>query len=264
MEMKYAAGFAGAGHMGRILAAAVISAGGKTAVTCRTPEHGRQAAEALDCSYAGIEEILKNSRFVFLGMRPQDLEHFAEEHRVPIGSFRGTFVSMLAGVSIARLKRVLGAEQRIIRIMPNTPSAVGKGLVFCTPGEKAAPEETAELMRLLGGCGMVEVIPEEEMDAVSVLAGCGPAYVYAYGDALAKAGERIGLGKEAAVRYAAQMMLGSAQMMLETQKTPEELKQEVCSPGGTTIEGVRVLQDGGLGLLVEKAVEASFRKTKGM
>ena len=136
--------------------------------------------------------------------------------------------------------------------------------MFCTPGRSAAPEITAELMRLLQGCGLVELIPEEQMDAVSVIAGCGPAYVYAYGAALAKAGEAIGLGRKAAQRYAAQMMLGSAQMMLETEKTPEELKNEVCSPGGTTIEGVRVLENGGLEALAGAAVAASFRRTRGL
>ena len=125
MEKNYTAGFAGAGHMGRILAAAVIRAGGKTAVTCRTPEHGRRAAEALGCSYAAVEEILRDSRFVFLGMRPQDLEAFAAEYREQIAASDSVFVSMLAGVSIARLQDVLGSDRRIIRIMPNTPSAVG-------------------------------------------------------------------------------------------------------------------------------------------
>lgn len=261
---KYKAGFAGAGHMGKILAKAAAKTGEPLALSCKTKEHGLEAAKEVGCAFAGIPELLEASEFLFLGMRPQNLSEFISDCREEIEKASCVFVSMLAGVSLSRLTDAFGPDKKIIRIMPNTPCSVGRGLIFAVAGTGISENEKKELERLLASCGSLCWIEEKDMDAVSVLGGCGPAYFYAYADAVAKAGEKMGLTKDAAIEYAAKTMLGSAAMILETGKTPGELKEEVCSPGGTTIEGVRVLEEGNLSGLAVAALDASLRKTRGM
>lgn len=261
---RYKAGFAGAGHMGKILAGAVSDTGDPLTVSCRTKEHAEKAAEELGCSVSENKELLENSDYCFLGMRPQDFEAFLKENKETVKASDCIYISMLAGTPLERLKKLLGEDKKVIRIMPNTPCSVGKGLIFCAAGDEVSTEEKRELERMLKSCGKLEWIDEKDMDAVSVLGGCGPAYVYAYAEALSKAGESMGLTAEDSAHYAALVLLGSAHMILETGKTPEELKKEVCSPGGTTIEGVKVLDLGNLEGLTEKALQASYKKTKGM
>ena len=177
----------------------------------------------------------------------------------------GRFVlcSMAAGLSIARIQEMAGGDYPVIRIMPNTPASVGAGMIqYCTSNVTA--EEEAEFLKLMAPAGRLDAVPESLIDAASCVSGCGPAWVYQFIEALADGGVACGLPRAKAQEYAAQMVLGSAKMVLESGQHPGALKDAVCSPGGSTIQGVRVLEEKGLRGAVIDAVLAAYDKTKEM
>ena len=262
---KYEAGFIGAGSMGGALATAAIEAvgGGKVAVACSTPERSAAAAERLGCAAESPEVILRESRYVFLGVKPQAIEGLTQSLAEAIHGSGAVFVSMLAGVALERLEALLGEDgKRIIRIMPNTPCAVDKGLILLAANQRVTAEELAGFRALMAPAGLLDELPEHLIDAASALSGCGPAYACLFLEGLADGAVACGLPRDKALRYAAQMLLGSAELVLASGKHPGQLKDEVCSPGGSTIQGVRALEAGGFRGLCMEAVDAAFRKTK--
>ncbi len=170
-------------------------------------------------------------------------------------------VSMLAGVDMQRLSDALQIELPIIRIMPNTPVAVGKGMILYDRNGAATDEQTAGFLNGLSQAGCLDRIPERLIDAAGSLSGCGPAFVYLFAEALADGAVECGVPREKAMLYAAQTLLGSAAMLLESGKHPGELKDAVCSPGGTTIAGVHALERGGLRAAAMDAVLEAYLKT---
>ena len=262
---KYEAGFIGAGSMGGALAAAAIKAvgGEQVAVSCSAPERSAAAAERLGCTAETPEVILRESRYVFLGVKPQVIEKVTQSLANSIRESNAVFVSMLAGVDLARLEALLGeANKRIIRIMPNTPCAVGQGLILLAANQRVTAEELAGFKTLMAPAGLLDELPERLIDAASAVSGCGPAYAYLFLEGLADGAVACGLPRDKAIHYAAQMLLGSAELVLASGKHPGQLKDEVCSPGGSTIQGVRALEAGGFRGLCMEAVDAAFRKTK--
>ena len=259
----YEAGFIGAGSMGGALAQAAAKAVGAENIilTCKTRAHTLAAAERLGCASGTVEEIVKNSRFVFLGVKPQMLAEAAEALRVPLADADCVLVSMLAGVSLAKLEAAFPGT-RILRIMPNTPCAVGSGMLLLCRGSLASERDAEEFRVLMARAGRIDEIPERLMDAASAVAGCGPAFAYMFVQALADGGVACGLPRAKAAEYAAQMLLGSAQMVLESGAHPEKLKDDVCSPGGSTIAGVQALENAAFRAACMNAVEAAFEKTK--
>ena len=145
--------------------------------------------------------------------------------------------------------------------MPNTPVSVGAGMVLYTANSLTTKSELAEFTSALELAGETDEISEEEMDAASVISGCAPAFVFMFMKALADAGVRIGLDEKKSLFYAGQTLLGAAKLAIETGKAPDQLKTEVCSPGGTTIEGVKSLAADGLEKVVSRAVSASYQRT---
>ena len=161
--------------------------------------------------------------------------------RVPI------LVTMAASLTCERIQDILDMDCPVIRMMPNTPAAIGAGVIqYCGLG--VTIEELDSFAALLAPAGLVDPVPEGLIDAASALSGCGPAFAYLFIEALADGGVACGLPRDKALSYAAQMAEGAARMVLESGKHPGELKDAVCSPGGTTIQGVRVLEERG-GLL---------------
>lgn len=262
--MKYKAGFIGAGNMGGALAlAAAKKVGGEQiAVACTTAERSLAAAKRLGCTADTAENILGSSRYAFLGVKPQMLAGVVESLCEEVAASESIFVSMLAGVSLNKLASLLGAEKKIIRIMPNTPCTVGRGLILCCANENVTAQEFAEFKDLMEKAGMLDEIPEHLIDAASAVSGCGPAYAYMMIEALADGGVKCGLPRAKAIRYAAEMLRGSAELVLQSGKHPELLKDEVCSPGGSTIAGVAALERSGLRNACIEAVEAAYERTK--
>ena len=261
---KYEAGFIGAGSMGGALAQAAVktAGGGRVAVACSTPEHSEEAAARLGCAAETAETILWESRFVFLGVKPQMIAGVVKKLAGDIAGSDAIFVSMLAGTSLERLTELLGADKKIIRIMPNTPCAVGQGLTLVAPNDRVTAEELADFKALLSASGLLDDLPEHLIDAASAVSGCGPAYAYLFMEALADGAVKCGVPRAKAMRYAAQMLLGSASLTLESGHHPGALKDAVCSPGGSTIAGVAALEDRGFRGAAIAAVEAAYRRTE--
>ena len=261
---RYEAGFIGAGNMGGALAlAAAKKAGGeRIAVSCSTAERSAEAARRLGCTVETPWKILADSRFVFLGVKPQMIVGVVESLRADILASEGVFVSMLAGVSLEKLALLLGADKKIIRIMPNTPCAVGKGLILYAANDRVSEDELCAFRELMAHAGALDELGEHLIDAASAVSGCGPAYACLFIEALADGGVKNGLPRAKAQRYAAQMLLGSAEMVLRGGKHPGALKDEVCSPGGSTIAGVAALEARGFRAACIEAVDAAVEKTK--
>ena len=261
---SYEAGFIGAGNMGGALAVAAVKqvGGARVAVTCSTPEHTASTAARLDCRPETAEKILANSRFVFLGVKPQAVSGVLAGLTEAVASSEAVLVSMLAGVTLERLADLLGADKKIIRIMPNTPCTVEEGLILYAANDRVSGEELDAFRGLMRAAGVLDELPEHLIDAASAVSGCGPAYAYLFIEALADGGVKCGLPRSKAIRYAAQMLRGSAALVLQSGKHPELLKDEVCSPGGSTMAGVAALEDRGFRGACIAAVEAACKRTK--
>ena len=259
---KYMVGFIGAGNMGGALAAAACKSVEPRQVIVADRDETKTAALANTCGCAvgDNETVVQNSRFVFLAVKPQMLSAVAAELK-PLLTERVVIVSMLAGVTTERLAAELG-ELPIIRIMPNTPAAIGEGMILYTANAAVSDEEKAAFIHLLSAAGQLDEIPEALIDAGSAVSGCGPAFVYLFVEALADAGVQCGLPRDKALQYAAQTVCGAGRMAVVDGRHPAALKDAVCSPGGSTIEGVHALEDGAFRGIVMNAVEASFERTK--
>ncbi len=258
-------GFIGCGNMGSAIARAVCKSCDPSQVILanRTPEKAAVLARELGCR-TGSNADAARCRWVFLGVKPQMMaDMLADAAPVLAENSRPILVSMAAGLTLARLQEMAGSAYPVVRIMPNTPCAIGAGVIqYCQQG--LTPDEEAELVQMLAPAGLVDALPENLMDAASSVSGCGPAFVYQIIEALADGGVAAGLPRDKALAYAAQMMAGSARMVLESGQHPGALKDAVCSPGGSTIQGVRVLEERAVRGAVMDAVLAAFGKNADM
>lgn len=258
-------GFIGTGNMGSAIARAAASSGRAAAILLanRTPAKAERLAKELSCAQVSTnEEIAGRCGLIFLGVKPQMMAGVLEEIAPILARRPDRFVlaTMAAGLSCARIRELVGVDCPVIRLMPNTPAAIGAGVVqYC--GLEAAPEELDAFAALLAPAGLVDPVPENLIDAASAVSGCGPAYAYLFIEALADGGVACGLPRDKAMAYAAQMAAGAARMVLESGSHPGALKDAVCSPGGTTIQGVRTLEERGFRAAAMDAVIAAYEKT---
>ena len=167
-----------------------------------------------------------------------------------------------AGVTLDQLARALGHDRKIVRAMPNTPSLVNAGMTSVTPNALVTSEDVADVLNIFRCFGEAEVIAEPMIHPVVGVSGSAPAYVFMFIEAMADAAVLGGMPRAQAYKFAAQAVMGSAKMVLETGKHPGELKDMVCSPGGTTIEAVRVLEDRGFRSAVIEAMEKCMEKSE--
>lgn len=255
--LRYDAGFIGAGNMGGALLAAVKKETEKLAVY----DKDEQKAAAFGADLREPAALAAESRFVFLGVKPWLVQEVCAGIRDALAP-ETVVVSMAAGVELERLRAWLGTD-RVIRIMPNTPAAVGAGLILYTPAAGVTAADEAAFLELMRFAGAADRLDEKLMDAGMAVSGCGPAYVYMFCEAMADGAVRCGLPRDKAQRYAAQTLLGAARMLLESDRHPGALKDAVCSPGGTTIEGVLALERAGFRAAVAEAVIEAYEKTRG-
>ncbi len=254
-------GFIGAGNMGTALArAAAKYKGAEIYISDIDTEKARAAAILLGASYSENIEIARICDYIFLAVKPKFIRGVAEELTPYIKGRDASIVSMAAGVAIKAIEEVCGSDVKIIRIMPNTPVAVGSGIIL-TAANACGADKLEEFSRVMAGAGHIELLDESLIDAGTALSGCSPAFVYMFIDALAKGGAEAGLPPEMALTHAAKTLIGAATLLLSGNKTPEELRIAVCSPGGSTIEGVHVLENEGLEETVKKAVLTSYKRT---
>ena len=259
-------GFIGCGNMGGALATALsrVVGGEHLLLANRTPEKARALAEALGARACDNARAAAESDFLFLGVKPVMMADMLAGIRDALASRKApcVLVTMAAGLTIARIREMAGVDFPIIRINPNTPSAVGKGLVmYCAEGLDNDDSRMVCFKMAMAGAGLLDAVEGRLMDAGSAVAGCGPAFAALMIEALADGGVACGLPRAKAQMYAAQMMLGTAALALETGRHPGQLKDAVCSPGGTTIQGVRALEAGGFRSAAFEAVIAAYEKT---
>ncbi len=255
-------GFIGCGNMGSALCSAIIANGGVSLYISDT--NSKKLGEV--CAQLGAKastsvEIASTCDFIFLAVKPNIVPLVAEEIKSSVHS-TSTIVSMAAGVSIASLSSYFGEDKKIIRIMPNTPVALGRGVVLYCASSAVTNGDEAAFTDIMSAVGTLDKISESLIDAASAVSGCGPAFVYMFIEALADGGVACGLPRDKAMLYACETLKGAAEMVLVTKKHPGQLKDEVCSPGGSTIEGVHALEDGAFRSTVSEAVIAAYEKTK--
>lgn len=264
--MSYTFGFIGAGNMGGALAKAACNwRADEVLLTDHNLELAVGLAEQLDCDVAmDNSAVAREARFILLGVKPQYMADVLAEIAPVLQARQDRFVvvSMAAGLSLNRLVDMLGFRVPLIRIMPNTSVAVGQGMVLyaACPGVEIA--EVEEFCEKMSAAGRFDPLPEGLIDAGGSVSGCGPAFVYQFIEALADGGVACGLPRQKAQEYAAQTLLGAAQMLLESGEHPGKLKDDVCSPGGSTIVGVHALKQGGFDAAVMNAVLAAYQKNK--
>jgi len=207
--------------------------------------------------------VAKESEILFLSVKPQYYEAVISEIKNILTSNQ-IVITIAPGKTLAWLSNLLGDNVKIIRTMPNTPALVGEGITGVCKNELVSDEEFTYALSLLSSFGLAEAVPESLMDAVVSVSGSSPAYVFMFIEAMADAAVADGMPRDKAYKFAAQAVLGSAKMVLETGKHPGELKDMVCSPGGTTIEAVRVLEEKGFRSSIMEAMKACTSKAKGL
>lgn len=259
----YKFGFIGAGNMGGALARAVGGKESSVFIADKDEQKARGIAGELGCQYGSAESAAENCRYIFLGVKPQTVSQLAEQISGILSSRqdRFTIISMIAGLSMGSLSEILGGEYPVIRIMPNTPASVGEGMILYVPNSMVTQEELEEFLTAMSGAGRLDRTDESLIAAAGALSGCGPAFVYMFIEAMADACVRYGVPRAKALMYAEQTILGSAKLALESGRHPGQLKDDVCSPGGTTIEGVYALENAGFRAAVMDAVSAACKKT---
>lgn len=205
--------------------------------------------------------VVSSCDLLILAVKPQMASEVLSETASAF-SADTLLVSILAGVDTATLESFFDGSPRVVRAMPNTPALLGAAATALCSGRFAGPDDLALVTRLFESVGVVRVVAEKEMDAVTGLSGSGPAYVYTMIEALADGGVEQGLPRDIALTLAAQTVLGAARMVLEDGEHPAVLRDRVCSPGGTTIAGVKALEEGGVRAALMDAVARAARRSK--
>ena len=263
--MKKTIGFLGAGQMATALALGFLKAG----VADKNKLFASDAVAASAKRFAAVTgaticksnaELLAQVDVLFLSVKPQQMGGVLREISADAKP-KTLFVTIAAGLPIAFYAEQLGDKAKIIRVMPNTPCLVAKGVCAFAASDAVSQAELAAVKTLLETVGMAEQVPEKQLDAVTGLSGSGPAFVCMIIEAMSDAGVRMGLPRETATRFAAQTLFGTADMVLQTGEHPAVLKDRVTSPAGTTIAGVQALEEHGLRAAMMAAVEAATKRS---
>jgi pyrroline-5-carboxylate reductase len=258
-------GFIGAGKMATALVKGMIRAGMATQqnISASDPVDTARAAMATATGVSVTDSnarVAHKSDVLVLAVKPQSMAHVLM-HLRPVVTPAHLVISIAAGVSLKTLAAGLGEERRLIRVMPNTPALVGEGAAAYCLGPHAIPQDEAIVKACLSSVGRAFAVPESLLDAVTGLSGSGPAFVAVIIEALADGGVRVGLPRDVALALATQTVLGSARLLLETGQHPATLKDQVASPGGTTIAGLHALERGGLRAALIDAVQAATQRS---
>lgn len=267
MTIDRTVGFVGAGAIGEalikglVLTARVVDAARVIAADVRADHLTALGKRYGIRTSAHNQDVAAEADALVLCVKPQTMDAVLREIAGRVR--RETLVvSVAAGVPIAAIERRLGREARVVRVMPNTPALVGAGATALAAGASATADDLALARRIFDAVGATVVLEEAALDAVTGLSGSGPAYVFLIIEALADAGVKVGLARRDAQSLAAQTVLGSAKLLIETGEHPGQLKDQVCSPGGTAIAGIATLEAGGLRTTLINAVEAATRRSR--
>ena len=257
--MKY--GFIGCGNMGGAIARALSKA--TPDIFLSDPSDRTAAfAEELGCSYGDNITAAECCDRLFLAVKPQIMEKALSPIAPVLRERKPLIITIAAGIAISRIQEIIGAPLPIIRIMPNTPVMLGKGMILYCRNELVTDEMLDSFLDDMRYAGILDNIPEHLIDAGSAVSGCGPAYMYMFIEAMADGAVACGIPRDKAITYAAATMAGAAEMVLQTGTHPGALKDAVCSPGGSTIAGVKALEEKGFRGAVMDCVSAAYTRTK--
>lgn len=259
--------FLGCGSMNEAILAGLLEAGtdpGDVVATVRRAERASELAERYPgiTAIAGEEEpdnnkqATKGSAVVILGVKPVGIADLAREIG-PALSPDAVVVSVAAAVSIAQLEAALPAGQPVIRTMPNTPAKLGRGVVSVSPGTHCTPEQLRKVKDILQGAGTVVEVPEAQVDALSAISGSGPAYAFYLAEAMASAGEELGLDRELSLLLARETVAGAGFMLAEPGADPSALRKAVTSPNGTTERAIATFDEQGIPAIIAAGAKAA-------
>ena len=257
--MKY--GFIGCGNMGGAIAKALRRQTGDIMIADPSPA-AKAFAETLGAVYTDNKTLAASCDRIFLAVKPHLMKGMLEPLQEILAEKKPLLITMAAGLEIAQIRSFAGCEIPIIRIMPNTPVSLGKGMIqYCRNG-LVADDVLSDWLTDMQFCGRLDALEERLIDAASALSGSGPAYMYLFIEALADGAVACGIPRAKAYEYAAMTMAGAAEMVLTSGQHPGALKDAVCSPGGSTIAGVRVLEEQGFRGAAMDCIIAAFAKNK--
>lgn len=261
-------GFIGSGNMAQAMISGIIGSGlilpKEIIASAASQETLDQVEEKFNINVSlDNKEVASKSEILVLSVKPQFYEMVIEEISSSV-SDKTIIVTIAPGYTLEKIEKLFGKDTKVVRTMPNTPSMVGEGMTALCANHLIDEEEKARVKEIMEGFGKGEYVPEYMMDAVIAVSGSSPAYVYMFIEALADGAVLLGMNRKEAYKFAAQSVMGSAKMVLETGRHPGDLKDMVCSPAGTTIEAVRVLEEEGLRNAVIKGMVACADKSKTM
>ncbi len=263
---RFQVGFIGGGNMATALIKGFVAAGvcraGEIIVADVDAAKRRALARRLGVVASGDNgAVVRGARVVVLAVKPQMMAAVLAELRPAVA--RQCFVSIAAGWPTARLELGLGGAARVVRVMPNTPALLGKGMAVAVRGRHSTAADEKRVLRLMRTVGRARAVGDERLlDAVTGLSGSGPAYVYLFAEALIAGGVAVGLAPEVARELALQTLTGAAAMLQESGESPADLRAQVTSPGGTTLAGLTELERRGFGAAVHAAVVAATRRAQ--
>lgn len=259
--MKY--GFIGCGNMGSAVARVLSQKTKDILITDRSGK-AKALAQELGIGYCDNLTAAQSCDRIFLAVKPQMMASILAPLREVLAKRKPLLITMAAGLTIAQIQDFAGAAMPVLRIMPNTPTAVGMGMIQYCPNALVDDSVLKDWLEDMAPCGRLDRLEEHLIDAASALSGCGPAYMYLFLEALADGAVACGVPRKKAMEYAAATMAGAAEMVLKTGLHPGALKDAVCSPGGSTIAGVRVLESHGFRGAAMDCVIAAFEKNKAL
>jgi len=211
-------------------------------------------------SSGSIQSLADNSDIIIIAVKPDTVAEVISKIKNTIKN--KVIVSIAAGVTIDSIEKEAGKSCKIIRVMPNTPALTGEGMSVLSPNKNIDNTTLQKVEKIFSGIGRVLVLPEKMMNAVTGLSGSGPAYVFTFIQALTDGGVKMGIPRSKALILAAQTVMGAAKMVMETGEDPAALRSSVTSPGGTTIDGIHILERAGFSGIVIDAVEAASEKSR--
>lgn len=259
-------GFIGSGNMATAIVGGLLNTGMVKGGEVFVSDASVKALERISARFEGINTSTDNLEniaeldYLFLAVKPHIYEPVIRQIREKVLD-KTVVITIAAGKSRAQVLGLFEREIKLVRTMPNTPALVGEGMTAVCPTDNLSSGEVESVLSLLGAYGKAELLEERLFDGYTAMCGSSPAYVYMFIEALADGGVREGLPRDKAYRMAAQAVLGSAKMVLETDIHPGQLKDQVCSPGGSTIEAVGVLEDKGFRSAVMEALRVCARKS---
>lgn len=261
-------GFIGSGNMGKAIIGGILRAGlyepSQIIASARTDETAERMAKEFGIrTTTDNVQVSEVSDILFLAVKPNVFAQVIPQVRDHCKTDQ-VVVSIAAGQTLDAITKLFGREIKLIRSMPNTPALVGEAMSGVTPNAKVTETELSEVMGIFESFGKAEILPEKLMDAVVGVSGSSPAYVYMFIEAMADAAVAEGMPRQQAYKFAAQAVLGSAKMVLQTGQHPGALKDAVCSPGGTTIEAVASLEQNGFRGTVMEAQRVCTQKSRDM